>query len=231
MAEIPEKHILTDVEVDRVDLVDYPCVPKARILIIKNKGGEKIMAEETKELEEMEKSLEDAAKMIEQEMDKVKDEAKHKRLNLILANLKGLLKKAEDSDDKDKEKDKAIEKSLFDELKAEISEEMKEEIDKAGKRISKDTAEELTKIAEVLKSVCDSLESMLKADVKKPQYEKPYGEYEKPYGYPKPAKKDVANSVIKMFQLYKAGTMSDDEMKDIVDKLSEMTLQEKLAEE
>lgn len=232
--DLEKEYDLVDVTVKRIDLVDEPCVPKAIIRIIKNKEDMKVADEKQEtedlelteeEVEELEKSLAEAVKLIQEEMDKIKDEKKKKRLNMILANLKGLTKKDEDDKEKDEEKEKA-EKALKDELvkelkdelaeeykkelKEELLEEVKEEIEKAGKSISQKTASELEKIVATIKSALVALEAVCKpGDYKKPK------EYDDKYPKPKTTKKsfdltELEKHAKKTYELYKNEQMDAD---------------------
>lgn len=266
--ELDKEYELSAITVERIDLVDEPCIPKAVIRIIKNKEGMKV-AEEKKEglelteeeQEKLEKSLADAAKLIQEEMGKVKDEKKKKRLNLILASLKGLVKAdgdEEEEDDKDKDKDakkvkksaddnaeEDLEKALKDEFLAEIKEdltkELKEEVEKAGRSISRKTASELEKIVATIKNALSSLENITKPG----QHDgsKKDDEYEDKY--PKPKKKATKKSreeldltglqkqAKRTYELYKNDQMDDDGRDEFVDGLFDImkSLQEEYINE
>lgn len=242
--DLEKEYDLVDVTVKRIDLVDEPCVPKAIIRIIKNKEGLQV-AEEKKEdlelteeeIEEFEKSLAQAVKLIQDEMDKVKDEGKKKRLNMILANLKGLTKKDEEEKDEEKEKaEKALKDELVKELKDELAEEykkelkdelleeVKEEVEKAGKSISRKTASDLEKIVLAIKSALTSLETITRGDKKVDEKD----EYDQKY--PKPTKKSKSGQVLevdwdidelqkstkKTYELYKNDQMDEKGIEEFV---------------
>lgn len=259
--DLEKEYDLVDVTVKRIDLVDEPCVPKAIIRIIKNKEDMKVADEKQEtedlelteeEVEELEKSLSEAVELIQEEMDKIKDEKKKKRLNMILANLKGLTKKDEDDKEKDEEKEKA-EKALKDELvkelkdelaeeykkelKEELLEEVKEEVEKAGKSISLKTASELEKIVAAMKSALNALEAISKPGK--------HDDYKKPDEYPKPktTKKsfdltELEKHAKKTYELYKNEQMDEAErdlfvggLFDIMKSLMEDTDEEEGGEE
>ncbi len=233
--ELDKEYDLTEITVERIDLVDEPCIPKAVIRIIKNKHGftkegMKVAEEKDKlelteeEQKQLEKSLSEAAKLIQDEMDKVKDEKKKKRLNMILANLKGLTKK-DDDDDEEEDKDKKnkvkkdlddLEKALKDELivdmKDELKKELQEEIEKAGRSISRKTASDLEKIVVTIKSALSALETITKPGEPK---KKPDDEYKDEYPKPKTTKKsfdltELQKHTKKTYELYKNEKLDED---------------------
>jgi len=246
--ELDKEYNLSAITVERIDLVDEPCVPKAVIRIIKHKEGIQVAEEKDKlelteeEQEKLEKSLAEAAKLIQEEMGKVKDEKKKKRLNLILASLKGLTKKEDDEeeeDDKEKKKVKKsdgdgegetedLEKALKDEFLAEIKEdltkELKEEVEKAGRSISRKTASELEKIVATIKNALSSLESITKPGQQDPKKDDEYEDK-----YPKPKKKKATKKSFdltmlekqtkKTYELYKNDQIDDTGRDEFVDDL------------
>ena len=252
--ELDKEYNLSAITVERIDLVDEPCVPKAVIRIIKNKEDITVAEEKDKlelteeEQEQLEKSLADAAKLIQTEMGKVKDEKKKKRLNLILASLKGLTKQEDDDDEEeeeDKEKKNKVKKSDGDgeeetedletvlkneflaEIKEDLTKELKEEVEKAGRSISRKTASELEKIVATIKNALSSLESITKPGQ---QHDGPKkDEYEDKY--PKPKKKatkksreeldltDLQKQAKKTYELYKNDQIDDAGRDEFVDGL------------
>lgn len=248
--ELDKEYNLSAITVERIDLVDEPCVPKAVIRIIKHKEGNTVAEEkETLELteeeqEQLEKSLADAAKLIQEEMGKVKDEKKKRRLNLILASLKGLVKAGHDDEEEEDDKkkknkvkksdgdgeeetedlEKALKDEFLSEIKADLTKELKEEVEKAGRSISRKTATELEKIVATIKNALSSLESITKPG----QHDGPKKDEEYEDKYPKPKKKATKKSfdlsmlekqTKKTYELYKNDQIDDDGRDKFVDGL------------
>jgi len=191
------------------------CGEEMGVEVTKEKEMKEAMADKNKEKdkEDVEKvSVKDAAKKAAEILEQATggSDKEKKRLVLLIANLKSLA-----GVKKSAEEDELVEK--FDTF-----EEYAEDVEKAGRKVSKETAASISEIANSLRKAVEALESLVK-DGPKGKGKKDYGypKYGYPkYGYPK-VKKNIDNELDEILGYYKDGLIEDNEVRGLLSLLGE----------